>query len=168
MAYLMGIDVGTTGTKTILIEETGKIASSNVQEYPLHTPRPNWAEQNPGDWWKARVESVNKALSDSKIKAEDVKGIGLSGQMQADIMNLEMATLNITQGAAFGAAILAGVGTGAYDSVEGARDDLILTTSRTKPIRENVKVYHEYYEIYRSLYPALAQNFDRIGELITG
>lgn len=83
-------------------------------------------------------------------------------------MNLEMATLNITEGAAFGAAILAGVGTGVYGSVEEACDSLILTTSRTKPIRQNVKVYHEYYEIYRSLYPALTQNFDRIGDLITG
>jgi len=509
MAYLMGIDVGTTGTKTILMQETGKITSSNAQEYPLHTPKPNWAEQNPEDWWKATVKSINKALSDSKIKAEDVKGIGLSGQMhgsvflgrdhkvlrpcilwcdqrtakeceyitekigkdrlihlacnpaltgftagkviwvrnnepevyqktfkillpkdyirfrltgsfatevsdasgtlfldvkkrrwsdeilgeldvdrdlmpecfespvvsgkitrevsrltglkvgtpvvggggdnaaaavgsgivregmvsssigtsgvvfafsekvkvdpsarvhtfchavpskwhvmgvmlsaggslrwfrdnlgaeevkearkrnldpyevlveeastvepgcegliflpylagertphadpnakgvffgltlrhqkahlirsilegvtfglrdsleiirdmgisvkevralgggarsslwrqmQADIMNLEMATLNITEGAALGAAILAGVGTGVYGSVEEACDSLILTTSRTKPIRQNVKVYHEYYQIYRSLYPALTQNFDRIGDLIT-
>jgi len=85
MAYLMGIDVGTTGTKTVLMEETGKILSSNVQEYSLHTPRPNWAEQNPEDWWVGVVKSINKVLSDSKVSGEDIKGIGLSGQMHGSV-----------------------------------------------------------------------------------
>lgn len=85
MAYLMGIDVGTTGTKTLLMKETGKILSSNVQEYSLHTPRPNWAEQNPEDWWVGVVKSINKVLSDSRIRGENVKGIGLSGQMHGSV-----------------------------------------------------------------------------------
>lgn len=108
------------------------------------------------------------------ISVKEVRALGggarssLWRQMQADIMNLEMATVNVTEGAAFGAAILAGVGTGVYDSVEEACDNLILITSRTKPIRENVKIYHEYYKVYRGLYPALTLDFDRVNSLVTG
>ena len=112
-------------------------------------------------------------IRDMGISVKEVRALGggarssLWRQMQADIMNLEMTTLNVTEGAAFGAAILAGVGTGVYDSVEEACDNLILITSRTKPIRENVKVYDEYYKVYRSLYPALIEDFDNVSNLIS-
>ncbi len=85
MAYLMGIDIGTTGTKTLLIDEKGKVISSNTQEYPLYIPKPNWAEQNPEDWWQATIKSIRKVLADSKVKCEDIKGIGLSGQMHGSV-----------------------------------------------------------------------------------
>ena len=112
-------------------------------------------------------------IRDMGISVKEVRALGggarssLWRQMQADIMNLEMTTLNVTEGAAFGAAILAGVGIGAYDSVEEACDNLLLIRSRTKPIRENVKVYDEYYKVYRSLYPALTRDFDKISNLIS-
>lgn len=86
MAYLMGIDVGTTGTKTILIEETGKVVCSSLKEYPLYTPRPNWAEQNPEDWWTATVGSIKEVLIRSGINGEEIKGIGLSGQMHGAVL----------------------------------------------------------------------------------
>jgi len=86
MAYLMGIDVGTTGTKTILIDEAGKIISSSLEEYPLYTPRPNWAEQNPEDWWSATIKSIKGVLAKSGIKGEEIKGIGLSGQMHGAVL----------------------------------------------------------------------------------
>jgi xylulokinase len=47
MAYLLGIDVGTTGTKTLLIDEDGGVIASATIEYPMYTPRPQWAEQDP-------------------------------------------------------------------------------------------------------------------------
>ncbi len=47
MAYLLGIDVGTTGAKTLLIAEDGTVVASATEEYPLYTPRPNWSEQDP-------------------------------------------------------------------------------------------------------------------------
>jgi len=86
MAYLMGIDVGTTGTKAILIEETGKVISSLLEEYPLYTPRPNWAEQNPEDWWNATVKSIKGVLAKSGIKGGEIKGVGLSGQMHGAVL----------------------------------------------------------------------------------
>jgi len=86
MAYLMGIDVGTTGTKTLLIDETGKVVCSSVKEYPLYTPRPNWAEQDPEDWWTATVESIKEVLAKSGVKKEEIKGIGLSGQMHGAVL----------------------------------------------------------------------------------
>jgi len=53
VSYLLGLDVGTTGTKALLIDETGTIIARAVSEYELATPHPNWAEQDPADWWQA-------------------------------------------------------------------------------------------------------------------
>ena len=85
MAYLMGIDIGTSGTKTIIIDEKGKVLASVTEEYPLSTPKPNWAEQDPADWWKATVTSIKKVLKASKIKPSEIKGLGLSGQMHGSV-----------------------------------------------------------------------------------
>jgi xylulokinase len=62
MAYLIGIDVGTTGTKTLLISDTGEVVASVTSEYPMYTPRPLWAEQDPEDWWRAAVSSTRQVL----------------------------------------------------------------------------------------------------------
>lgn len=86
MAYLLGIDVGTSGTKTLLIDEKGMIIASASEGYPLDTPRPLWAEQDPEDWWKAAVVTINKVIEDSGADAEDIKGVGLSGQMHGAVL----------------------------------------------------------------------------------
>ena len=62
MAYLLGIDIGTSGTKVLAIDETGKVAASVTEEYPLLTPRPLWAEQNASDWWDATCKGVRRVL----------------------------------------------------------------------------------------------------------
>ncbi len=85
MAYLMGIDVATTGTKCIIADKDGKIVSSDFHEYPLLSPRPGWAEQNPGQWWKATVASIKGALEKKNIKGEEIEGIGLTGQMHSSV-----------------------------------------------------------------------------------
>lgn len=85
MAYLIGIDVGTSGTKTVLFDECGKALASNTVEYPLHTPNPGWTEQDPEDWWNATVNSIKAVLSQSGVNAGDIKGIGLSGQMHGSV-----------------------------------------------------------------------------------
>lgn len=85
MAYLLGIDIGTSGTKTLLIDEAGTAVCSAVAEYPLYTPRPNWAEQDPQHWWDATVATVQQVLRESGIRGEEVKGIGLSGQMHGSV-----------------------------------------------------------------------------------
>jgi xylulokinase len=86
MAYLMGIDVGTTGTKTLLIDEEGVIVASAVAEYPMYTPRPQWAEQDPEDWWQATIRSVRQVLNASGIAPREITGIGLTGQMHGMVM----------------------------------------------------------------------------------
>lgn len=85
MAYLLGIDVGTSGTKTILIDETGKVLARAVAEYPLYCPRPLWSEQDPADWWKATCATVNEVLTASRVDPNEIRGVGLSGQMHGAV-----------------------------------------------------------------------------------
>lgn len=85
MAYLIGIDVGTSGTKTVLFNEEGKALASSTEEYPLHTPNPGWTEQDPEDWWKATVASVKSVIEQSGVDAAEIKGLGLSGQMHGSV-----------------------------------------------------------------------------------
>jgi xylulokinase len=85
MEYLIGIDIGTSGTKTILIQPDGRVKARAVAEYPLYTPRPLWSEQNPADWWAAAVQTIRQVLRDSGVDAASIKGIGLSGQMHGAV-----------------------------------------------------------------------------------
>ncbi len=85
MPYLIGIDVGTSGTKALLINERGEKVASATAEYPLYTPRPNWAEQEPADWWEATVATVREVLGKSGVAAADIGGVGLSGQMHGSV-----------------------------------------------------------------------------------
>lgn len=82
---LLGIDVGTSGTKTLLISEVGHVLARAVYEYPLGTPRPGWAEQDPRHWWDATRETVRRVLAEAGVHAGDVRGIGLSGQMHGSV-----------------------------------------------------------------------------------
>ncbi len=86
MRYLIGIDVGTTGAKTILVSEEGEVIASSLEEYPLYTPYPKWAEQDPEDWWMATASSISNVLRESGVDPEDIKGIGLSGQMHGLVL----------------------------------------------------------------------------------
>lgn len=86
MAYLLGIDIGTSGTKTVLFDEIGNAVSSALKEYPLYKPNIGWAEQDPEDWWKATYETIKEVLYKSCVNAKDVKGIGLSGQMHGAVL----------------------------------------------------------------------------------
>ncbi|MCM8786147.1 MAG: xylulokinase [Candidatus Omnitrophica bacterium] len=85
MEYLMGIDVGTTGVKIVIIDRDGKVIGTNTVEYPLITPKPGWAEQNPNDWWDATIKCIKKILKKTGIKGEEIKGIGLTGQMHGSV-----------------------------------------------------------------------------------
>src|ERR1035437_6017872 len=85
MAYLLGLDIGTSGTKTLLIDETGKVVARAVAEYPLLTPRPNWAEQEPAHWWEATVATIRQVLGEARLTGEQVCAVGLSGQMHGSV-----------------------------------------------------------------------------------
>ncbi len=81
----MGIDAGTTGVKLIIIDERGKTVSSETQEYPLLTPKPGWAEQNPSDWREAVIKGIKNILEKSEVPASSVRAIGLTGQMHGSV-----------------------------------------------------------------------------------
>lgn len=81
MKYLIGLDVGTSGAKCIMIDETGRVVASSTQEYPLSTPRPGWAEQDPADWWDGVVRGLRVILEKAKVANEDIAGLSYSGQM---------------------------------------------------------------------------------------
>jgi len=85
MDYLLGIDVGTSGTKALLVDLKGNIVARAVEEYPLQTPKPGWAEQDPADWWRATVGAIRRVIADSGVNAADIKGLGLSGQMHGSV-----------------------------------------------------------------------------------
>lgn len=85
MGVYLGVDIGTSGTKTLAMREDGKILASANAEYPLANPKPGWSEQNPEDWWQATIKTIRQVLKQAKLKPADVKGIGLSGQMHGSV-----------------------------------------------------------------------------------
>jgi len=84
--YLLGIDLGTSGTKTVLFDTAGHCISSHTLEYPMYQPENGWAEQDPNDWWRAAVETIHAVLGKSGVCPEHIKGIGISGQMHGLVM----------------------------------------------------------------------------------
>ncbi|MCA9051913.1 MAG: xylulokinase, partial [Planctomycetaceae bacterium] len=85
MAAFLGIDIGTSGTKTLAVREDGAILASATVEYPLSSPKPGWSEQDPLHWWDASVRSVRQVMKSARLKAADIGGIGLSGQMHGSV-----------------------------------------------------------------------------------
>lgn len=83
MGIVLGLDVGTSGTKAVAMDVNGKLLASALVEYPLHSPKPNWAEQDPADWKRAAFEAL--ASLASKIDTTSVRGIGLTGQMHGSV-----------------------------------------------------------------------------------
>lgn len=86
MKYLIGIDVGTSSMKTLLIEESGAVAGSVTEFYPFETPKPLWSEQDPAHWWKATCVSIKRVLEENNVEAKDVAGLGLTGQMHGLVL----------------------------------------------------------------------------------
>jgi len=81
----MGIDVGTSGLKALVVDEQGRVVASALVEYGMETPRPGWAEQDPEQWWQA----LKKAAAGLRRKVpglkESLQGIGLTGQMHSSV-----------------------------------------------------------------------------------
>jgi xylulokinase len=85
MSVYLGIDVGTSGTKALAIDERGRILADAMNTYPCYAPKPLWSEQDPEDWWQATIRSVRQVVRKARLKAADVKAIGLSGQMHGSV-----------------------------------------------------------------------------------
>ncbi len=86
MEYLLGIDLGTSGTKTVLFTKEGQTVASKTIEYPLLQPKNGWAEQNPEDWYRACANTVKGVLGESGVNPKDVKALAISGQMHGLVM----------------------------------------------------------------------------------
>lgn len=84
MRYLVGLDIGTSGTKGVLFDADGRAICSHTEDYSLYQPQNGWAEQNPVDWWHA-VKACLLAIT-SKVDKNEIGGIGLSGQMHGLVM----------------------------------------------------------------------------------
>ena len=86
MKYVLGIDLGTSGTKTVLFDQNGKGIASATVEYPLYQPQNGWAEQDPADWANAALATIQSVLKQSGVNPEDVVSLGISGQMHGLVM----------------------------------------------------------------------------------
>jgi xylulokinase len=127
---------------------------------------------------RAVLEGVAYSLRDSielfhdlAIPIQQVRAVGggarsvMWRQIISDIFGIELVTINVTDSTAYGAALLAGVGTDVYASVPEACAETVRITERTEPIAENQATYNEYYPVYRSLYRALKPAFDTVAAI---
>ena len=85
MSYLLGIDVGTSGTKTLICDYCGQVQATAMVEHDLSIPQPGWSEQDPAQWWQATCRATRAVVRKAKVKADQVTGIGLSGQMHGSV-----------------------------------------------------------------------------------
>jgi xylulokinase len=87
MMKLIGIDVGTGGTRVLLVDTTGKVVGSTVREHaPFRSPQPGWAEQDPEDWWQAAVHAIPALLKATATDPAEIAAVGLSGQMHGAVL----------------------------------------------------------------------------------
>ena len=85
--FLMGIDVGTGGTRALIIDAAGRIVASATEEHaPFASPQTGWAEQDPRDWWRAAAAAARGAIGQARAKADDIACVGLSGQMHGSVL----------------------------------------------------------------------------------
>ena len=86
MEYLIGIDLGTSGTKTVLFDRAGTVVGSATIEYPTYQEKNGWAEQEPLDWWNAAAGTIRTVIEKSGVDSRDIKALGISGQMHGLVM----------------------------------------------------------------------------------
>jgi xylulokinase len=85
MKVAIGIDVGTTGSRAIAVDERGAVVDARSAEHPLLTPRPGWAEQDPAAWWRSTREVLSLVAASCRSASGEVVGVGLTGQMHGSV-----------------------------------------------------------------------------------
>jgi sugar (pentulose or hexulose) kinase len=171
MTYFLSVDVSTTGVKALLIDAIGRVVASASTALTLQTPRPLWSEQNPHDWWNGAAASLKDCFSLltqaglGEIGQVHASGGGIKSalwrQIFASVLNTELVTVDTTEGAAYSAALLAGVGAGAWPDVDAACSATIHITGSTAPDGTAAE-YQRLYPHYRALYPALKPTYDAL------
>jgi len=81
MSYLLAHDVGTGGNKAVLVDTDGNIRATAFAPYPIHYPRPDWAEQEPEDWWRAVVSTTHQVMQQSGVSQRDILGVAHTTQL---------------------------------------------------------------------------------------
>jgi xylulokinase len=84
--YFLGIDVSTTGSKALLIDDRGAVAGVAVSPHTLQTPKPLWSEQDPEEWWRATAESIRKVMQETGATAKQIAAVGMTGQMHGLVL----------------------------------------------------------------------------------
>lgn len=85
--HVLGIDVGTGGTRAVIMNESGRIVASATEEHaPFASPQIGWAEQSPQDWWRATKIAIRKALQIANLRGDEISCVGFSGQMHGAVM----------------------------------------------------------------------------------
>ncbi len=83
---LLGLDIGTSGTKCVLINTSGEVFAEVTSPYEPHRPQPGWSQQDPSDWWKAAVTAVGQVINTVGVDASRIAAVGLSGQMHGSVL----------------------------------------------------------------------------------
>ena len=86
MPVVLGIDVSTTATKAVLVDEEGGVTGVGTAEYATSVPRPRWSEQDPELWWSGAIAAIRDALTRAGIPGSDVAAVGLTGQMHGAVL----------------------------------------------------------------------------------
>ena len=81
MAVLVGVDVGTSGTRALAVTTEGELVAEATRPHELLTPRPGWTEQQPGEWWQA----CKGVLAEVAAAGGEIAGLGLTGQMHGAV-----------------------------------------------------------------------------------
>src|ERR1700675_3550673 len=85
--FFLGIDVGTGGTRALVIDEAGRVVASATEAHKdFASPQIGWAEQDPDDWWRACGVAVRKVLAENQLRGDQIACVGLSGQMHGAVL----------------------------------------------------------------------------------
>src|ERR1035437_8757081 len=87
MSYMMGIDVGTTGTRAVIVRPDGHVVGAATGEHkPCRRARPGGPKQDPEDWWQAPLVAIRSALEQTGVKGSEIAAVGFSGQMHGVVL----------------------------------------------------------------------------------
>ena len=92
MKYVLGVDLGTSAVKVILVNQLGEIAAEATRPYPLSHPAPGYSEQNAEDWVTGTIESIHEIMGSGVVNAADIEGLSFSGQMHGLVLIDESGT----------------------------------------------------------------------------
>src|SRR5580658_4202326 len=85
--YIVGVDVGTGGTRALIADSSGRIVASATEEHaPFASPQTGWADQHPDDWWRAAQAAIRSVLFRAKLDGRQIACVGFSGQMHGAVM----------------------------------------------------------------------------------